>query len=235
MRRTFTVEFFSLLNILNLSTGIFAIATAILILHNNARKGLNQLFFLTFFLWSLNIFFYSIARVTLLGEIGVWTFRRVNASCGIAAGFMMYLTGRFVHKGKEGTIKWQILTIIGILACLMMILASLDETVTIVGPDVNFEAGIVGVLATFLIPGVFAAIGVWYLYVAYSSFQDPLMRARVRRFMGGTSLLIAGAVVFGVMNLIDILTDNVLIAAIAEICWATGPIFILVGLRLKSP
>ncbi len=48
--------------------------------------------------------------------------------------------------------------------------------------------------------------------------------------------MIAGfAVIFGIMNLLEGLTDNVAIATIAEICWATGPLFILSGLRLNNP
>ncbi len=175
------------------------------------------------------------ARVTLWGEIGVWTFRRLNASCGIAAGFVMFITGRFVTLGKEGTIKGPLLAGVGIAASLMMVIAALDETVTINGADVNFNAGILGVLATFLVPGLFAAFGVVYFYKAYRSFQDRIMRMRIRRFMMGTALLISGAVVFGIMNLMEGLSDNIIIAMIAEICWAAGPLFILVGLRLNNP
>ncbi|MFX0092002.1 MAG: hypothetical protein ACFFBD_09585, partial [Candidatus Hodarchaeota archaeon] len=123
--------FFSLANLLILVAGIFSVLVSLLILKKDSTDWLNRLLFLTFFSWALNIFFYSLVFLSILGIELLNLIRDVNVCFGILAAFFLAFSGYYLASGKDVAFQRKNLFIVGISSILVILIAVVNDFVII--------------------------------------------------------------------------------------------------------
>ncbi|MFX0092001.1 MAG: hypothetical protein ACFFBD_09580, partial [Candidatus Hodarchaeota archaeon] len=90
---------------------------------------------------------------------------------------------------------------------------------------------LLGSIFIFLIPGAFALIGVGFFFRVYRVLEPgSAVRTKVIFFILGASLLIIGALIFGILGLISPYEYNPVLTMVVIILWALGPVCIVWGL-----
>jgi hypothetical protein len=187
---------------------------------------------MTFFTWSLSVFFYSFIELTALGEILMNLVRDLNVSLGIIAAFFLLMSGLVLSRGTTAALKKRNVFLVGMVALVLVILGIIDDKVIVVANGGQTTTGMIGIITIFFIPGISAITGIIFFIQARRDVENATIKKRISFFVLGSSLLVLGALVFGVGNVAFPGQEMIIVDLISEISWGTGPLAIAWGLYM---
>ncbi|MFW9994538.1 MAG: hypothetical protein ACFFD4_21015 [Candidatus Odinarchaeota archaeon] len=225
-------EFLSIINLLNLVCAVFSLLTSMLIIKKDHRDWLNRLLFLTFFIWALSVFFYTFVEFAALGEILINLVRDLNVVFGIVAAYCLLMAGLVLSRGEKTALKLTNVSLVGAVTLVLVIVALFDDKVVIDAEGAQIITGTAAATAIFIIPGLSAITGVAFFIQARREIEDVMVRKRILFFILGSSLLVLGALAFGVGNIAFPGEDVLAVDLFSELCWGAGQVAIVWGLYM---
>ncbi|MHA1244238.1 MAG: hypothetical protein ACTSP7_06640 [Candidatus Heimdallarchaeota archaeon] len=232
------------INYANIIAGTIAAVVGLLIFLKNKKDVLNQFFFVSLFAWGVSFVFNALTFVyTDPDAIGVEIFRDIATGAGSVAAFLLFASALVLLKGPHFISKWHVMIPFVVVMMVNTIIGCLFDEVVFdneIGVGVKTTQDPWVMIFIYIIPMLMISSAVGIFIKIRTESSDKLVRRRILFFILGFSFLVCGTIVFALGGIVEHFIGSLnvfveyLVWILAEIFWASSPIFLLVGFYVKT-